>query len=93
MGVYKGKPAIMDHKTTKKMKTRDMIEDYFCQLAAYRLAHNEVYGTSIDSAVIFMVSRDLKYEGYELDKKELDHWSDVFLQRVDTFLNKPAETE
>jgi genome maintenance exonuclease 1 len=38
VGVYRGKPCIIDFKQTNKMKKREWIEDYFHQLAAYALA-------------------------------------------------------
>ncbi len=58
LGVHNGEPAIMDYKNTKKMKKKEMITDYFCQGAAYALAHNAVHGTDIAKIVIFMVDRE-----------------------------------
>ena len=40
------------------MRTIDQIDDYFKQLGAYALAHDEIYGTKIEMGVIFMVSRN-----------------------------------
>ena len=54
VGVYKGKPTIMDFKQTNKPKKREWIDDYFMQGAAYALAHNELYETKIESIAIFM---------------------------------------
>lgn len=86
VGVHEGIPSIMDHKTAKKMRSRDMIVDYFDQMCAYSLAHNEVYGTSIKRGVIFMVSRDLAYKEFVLEGNEFDKHMDSFLSRVDTYL-------
>lgn len=74
IGLYKGRPAILDYKTTRIMKSRKQNEDYFCQCAAYALAHNELYGTDISRLVIFMVSRDLKFETFVV---EADEYADV----------------
>ena len=57
VGVYDGEPAVMDHKQTNKPKKLEWVEDYFLQLMAYILAHNEVYGTNIKRGVVFMCSR------------------------------------
>lgn len=61
LGLFGHAPAIMDYKTSKKMKKEEYIEDYKLQVVAYSLAHNEVYGTNIKHGVIFMVGRDLSF--------------------------------
>lgn len=86
VGVHNGEPAIMDYKTTKKMKSKDKIQDYFCQAAAYILAHNHVYGTDIKKAVIFMVDRDLNYKEFILDASEVDQYTEKWLVRLESFL-------
>lgn len=85
VGVYEGKPAIMDYKTTKKMKSRDKIADYFDQTVAYSLAHNEVFGTNIRCGVIFMVARDLEYQTYVLEGDEYDRHEASFLERCGAY--------
>jgi genome maintenance exonuclease 1 len=85
VGCYKGRPAIMDYKTARKMKTRDKIENYFCQMAAYSLAHNEVYGTEIDVGVIFMVDRAGKFQEFVIEGEEFKHYENRFIERLDTF--------
>ena len=54
VGVYDGEPAVMDHKQTNKPKKKEWVEDYYLQLVAYILAHNEVYKTDIKRGVVFM---------------------------------------
>ena len=41
VGVYNGKPSIIDYKQTNKPKKTEWIHDYFIQGAAYAAAHNE----------------------------------------------------
>lgn len=79
IAVVNGKPSICDFKTASKMRTPDMIGDYFLQLVFYGVAHNALYGTTIDQGVIFMVSRDLQYKefvisGDEWKKHEQKMW-------------------
>lgn len=56
VGVYKGKPAIVDFKTSSKFKKAKDIEDYFLQLTAYGIMFDEMYGTHIEHGVILMVT-------------------------------------
>lgn len=56
VGIYKGKPAIIDFKTSSKFKKAKDIEDYFLQLTAYGIMFDEMYGTNIEHGVILMVT-------------------------------------
>ena len=60
VGVYKGKPTIMDFKQTNKPKKREWIDDYFMQGAA-PLAHNELYETKIERIAISHVVKNGNY--------------------------------
>ena len=64
VGLYKGKPAIMDFKTTIKPKKKEWVEDYKLQLAAYSMAHNMIHGTDIKTTVVFMVSRECEFQKF-----------------------------
>jgi genome maintenance exonuclease 1 len=88
IGIYKGKPAIMDYKTTNKMKTRDMIEDYSLQLAAYAMAHNELFETTIQKGVIFMVSRGLEFKEFVFEGDELEGCKERWITRLERFLSQ-----
>ena len=45
VGKINGVPSIIDFKTSRKMKRREWIEDYFLQGCAYANAHNVMFGT------------------------------------------------
>jgi len=81
-GVYKGNASIMDFKQTNKPKKKEWVDDYYLQLAAYATAHNKVYGTDIREGHIFMCSRDLQYQQFDLWPDEFDYWADQWLNRV-----------
>lgn len=85
IGVYKGKPALMDFKTASKMKTQEMIGDYFCQLSAYSAAHNELYGSEIETGVIFMVARDCTFKEFVVTGDEFKGHMNKWWDRVTTF--------
>lgn len=52
VGVWKGQPAIIDFKTSKKPKQSKQIKDYYVQCCGYAVAHNEMYGTGIQNMVV-----------------------------------------
>ena len=85
IGVFEDEPCIMDFKQTNKPKRREWIEDYFCQLAAYALAHNELYGTDIQKGVILMCSVDLVYQEFVIQGREFRRHADMWMERVDKY--------
>ena len=87
VGVYDGEPAIMDHKQTNKPKKAEWVEDYYLQLTAYAMAHNEVYGTDIKRGVIFMCSRDFQYQQFDLTPDTFDKYQDIWLGKIEEYLN------
>jgi len=86
-GVFNGKPAIMDHKQTNKPKKEEWVEDYKLQLVAYAMAHNEVYGTDIKTGVVFMCSRDLQYQQFEVTEQDFPKYRDMWLDKVEEYYN------
>ena len=90
VGQYKGQPAIMDFKQTNKPKKAEWVEDYYLQLTAYALAHNEVFGTNIREGHVFMCSRDLQYQQFDLWPDEFDKWEQKWWDRVYQYYDKHA---
>jgi genome maintenance exonuclease 1 len=95
IGVWKGKPAILDFKQTNKPKKREWIEDYFLQLAAYAEAHNNTYGTDIQDGVILMCAQPKlledgtystpEYQEFTIEGDEFAHWKQEWLKRVELY--------
>lgn len=85
VGVFKGNPAIIDFKQTNKPKKEEWVEDYYLQLVAYAMAHNEMHGTDIKHAHILMCSRDLQYQQFDITPNTFDHWSNKWLERVQQY--------
>ena len=90
VGVYGDEPAVMDYKQTNKPKKEEWIEDYYIQLMAYMLAHNEVYGTDIRRGVVFMCSRDLQYQQFDLLPKDFNKYQDMWLNKVEEYYKLTA---
>ena len=87
ISIHKGQPAICDYKTSRKMKTKEMIEDYSCQLAAYAISHDEVHGTDIRKGVIFMVDRDLNFQEFIFEGLEWQRAKENWMRRLEKFLS------
>lgn len=95
LGVWKGRPAIIDFKQTNRPKKREWIEDYFLQLAAYAAAHNEMHGTAIQDGVILMACQPklladgtystVEYQEFEVEKDEFAHYSNEWMKRVELY--------
>ena len=82
IGMFRGKPTIIDFKTAKKIKRKDWIEDYFLQGAAYANAHNVMHGTQIKSIAILMVDRDLLFKEFFISDAEFDSYTDKWKKRI-----------
>jgi len=99
VGLHLGEAAIMDHKQTNKPKKEEWIEDYYMQMVAYALAHNEVHGTDIRKGVVFMcVSPKLdenlvmietpKYQEFILKPEDFSYWEGRWWDRVEQYYSK-----
>jgi len=85
VGVHLGDEAILDFKQTNKLKKREHIDDYFIQLTAYAMAHNEVHGTNIRKGVILMCSKDYEYQEFILEPTDFDYWTERWCKRVEEY--------
>jgi ATP-dependent exoDNAse (exonuclease V) beta subunit len=85
VAVHKGQDTIIDFKQTNKPKKREWIEDYFLQLAAYAMAHNFIYKTSITKGVVMMCSKNLEYQEFIVEGLELQKYAHAFLKKVDEY--------
>jgi genome maintenance exonuclease 1 len=95
VGVHNGEQSILDYKQTNKPKKLEYIEDYFIQLTAYALAHNEVHGTNIRKGVILMCVKppeitpmvwgEPQYQEFILEPKDFDYWTERWCKRVEEY--------
>jgi genome maintenance exonuclease 1 len=88
IGIHNGVECIMDHKQTNKPKKKEYIEDYFIQLAAYALAHNELFGTNIKKGVIFMCSQDYSYQEFIIENNEFNLYTDKWYKKIEEYYSK-----
>ncbi len=88
VGMHEGSEAIIDFKTSKKIKKEEWIEDYYLQCCAYALAHNEMYGTNIQKGVILMVSRDNKFKEFIIEGARFEMYCDLWTKRLEEYYEK-----
>ena len=91
VGIYNGRESIIDFKQTNKPKQREWIGDYFVQLAAYAMAHNYVYKTTIQSGIILMCSKDGFFQKFEVSDKEFQEYMHTFLKKIDQYYKNVPE--
>lgn len=95
VGIHDGAESILDFKQSNKPKKIEWIEDYFLQLTAYALAHNEVHKTNIRKGVILMCVRppeiapgqwgEPQYQQFVLDSADFDMWCNRWYDRVEQY--------
>jgi|TARA_R100001460_G_scaffold57308_1_gene97028 genome maintenance exonuclease 1 len=86
VGVYDGRPTIIDFKQTNRPKKREWVQDYLMQLAAYAMAHNKLFDTEIDQGVVLMCSRDLLFQRFELKGEKFVRAGEAFMKKLDLYL-------
>ena len=85
IGVYEKKETIIDFKQSNKPKKEEWIEDYYLQCAAYSLAHNIVYNTNINQAVILLCTKDIVFQRFIVNEDKLKMYQDKFLHKVEQY--------
>jgi len=89
--LFEDQPTICDFKSARSLRSRAMIEGYFDQIAAYCTGHDDLFGTDIRQAVIFMVDRDLNYQEFIVRDADLDHHKTRFLDRFERYLSETCQ--
>ncbi|MDA8842264.1 preprotein translocase subunit TatA [bacterium] len=88
IGMWEGEEAVIDFKTSKKIKKREWIEDYFMQGCAYALAHNEMFGSNIKKVAILMIDREGKYADFVIEGEEFEQYCNKWSDRLADFYSK-----
>ena len=82
VGVWNSKDAIIDFKTSRSVKKREWIDDYFLQGVAYAMAHNELFETKIGTVVIMMVTHDGQYLEFSITNDEYIVYEKKWLDKL-----------
>ena len=82
---HNGLDTIIDFKQSNRPKKEEWIDDYFLQIAAYAMAHDYVYKSTIRQGIIMICTPDLYYQEFKIQDNELRSWKHKFLKRLDMY--------
>ena len=77
--------TIVDFKQANQPKRKEWVDDYYMQIAAYAMAHDQIYGSSIEQGIIMVCTPDLYLQEFRFQGVELRAWKHKFLKRVDEY--------
>ena len=77
--------TIVDFKQSNRPKRQEWVEDYCLQIAAYAMAHDQIYGSNIRQGVIMVCTPDLYLQEFRFQGVELRQWKHKFLKRLDEY--------
>ena len=82
---HNGLDTIIDFKQSNRPKKEEWIDDYFLQIAAYAMAHDYVYKSTIRQGIIMICTPDLYFQEFKFQDTELRQWKHKFLKRLDMY--------
>ena len=85
VATYRGKLAIVDFKQSVKPKRHEFITDYFHQLAAYAIAHDNMHGTNIDFGVVLVAVQDGTTQEFTTTGREFQEFKDQWMERLEAY--------
>ena len=77
--------TIVDFKQSNRPKKEEWIEDYKLQCAAYALAHDYVYRSTIKQCVIMICTPDLYYQEFKIQGVDLKNYKHKWLKRLNMY--------
>ena len=77
--------TIVDFKQSNRPKKQEWVEDYCLQIAAYAMAHDQIYGSNIRQGVIMVCTPDLYLQEFRFQDVEMREWRHKFLARLDEY--------
>jgi len=93
VGVYAGRPSIIDYKSSKYFKKSEWLEDYKLQVAAYSIAHDDMFPSEkIEQAVLLIGTRPNpeyklppNYQRVVIPHDELESYKDRWIEVLDGY--------
>ena len=82
---HNDKDTIVDFKQANKPKREEWVEDYYLQIAAYSMAHDQMYGSNIEQGIIMICTPDLYYQEFKFDGLKMREYRYKFLERLNQY--------
>ena len=77
-----GELTVIDYKSSFRKKSSYQIDEHFQQLAAYASAHDKMFNTKIEKAMIFIAYKDtFEHEVLEADSSSLNTYKDMWMDK------------
>ena len=84
---FNGKNSIIDYKTSRKLKPKKFIENYFCQEAAYAIMWEERTGMPI-TQLVTVIAVDEGNDGFPCAQvviESRDNWTQMLLETIEKY--------
>ena len=88
VGMYNGRQTLIDFKQSNRPKQREWVTDYFLQVGAYCMAHDYLYDTRIEQAIIMICTPDCYYQEYKVEGLNLRQHKYDFMERMDKYYDQ-----
>ena len=85
---YEGKDTIVDFKQSNRPKKEEWVEDYYMQIAAYAMAHDQTHGSNIEQGIIMICTPDLCYQEFKFEGDKMRKYRHKFLEKLSQYLVK-----
>ncbi len=87
-GIHEGDQAIIDFKNSRSLRKEEWVQDYKLQVAAYALAHNEMFDTNIRKGVVMLATQDGHYQEWIIEGEEFDQACEDWAIRLEEYYKK-----
>ena len=88
VGIFEDAPAIIDFKNARSIRKEEWVQDYKLQVAAYALAHNEMFGTEIKKGVVLLATQDGHYQEWIIEGDVFDQACEDWAKRLEKYFKK-----
>lgn len=88
VGIHEGVPAIIDFKNARTFRRDEWISDYKLQVAAYALAHNELFGTDIKRGVVMLATQQGHYQEWIIEGDDFEEACEGWTKRLTEYYEK-----
>ena len=91
--MHNNKETIVDFKQANRPKQKEWIEDYFMQIGAYALAHDQIYNSNIEQGIIMICTPDLYFQEFKFEGEEMKHYRHEFLKRLNQYFDECVQNK
>jgi len=86
--MHNGMESIIDFKQANRPKRKEWIDDYYLQIAAYAMAHNQMHGSHIRQGILMICTPDSYYQEFKIQDAELRGYMHKFLARLSQYYDQ-----